>query len=487
MTSISSSAGARAGLTVGEDVLVDVPAGALPGPMNVERSARPLKIAIVYSRLPLPMERADQMTIAHLIAFLAGRGHAVDLWTLDNGEAITAAQRAWLERHCRRVEAFEHGLPRRLWGIGTGLLTGLPLQSGWFANPRQQAAVREASANGDYDVVYAYGIRSAEAVRGVAANGGRPVTYLAMQTSQALNTSRIFRHSARLRDKLIYGVEALLTRRYEAHVWADFARVVLIGPQDVRSIEGLCSAAGRAPIDNYIYGPHGVDIARFAPDDAVAADPATVVFCGSLRTNTNIDAITWFASQVWPLVIRARPDARLLIVGRSPSAGVRRLGRGRGVEVVADVPDVVPYLSRAAVCVNPVRACAGQQNKLLEYLAMGKAIVATSFANEGVGARDGRELLVADQPRSFADQLLMLLDDPRRRVELGAAARAFVAAHWSWEALYLKLERSFYDALDGRPLHLHQEPVTALEPAASALPTGDSSDPISVVSDSRLA
>lgn len=434
----------------------------LPGVMDVQRSDRPLTIAIVYSRLPLPMSRADQMTVAHLIAFLARRGHTVDLWTLENGETITAEQRAWLARHCRRVETFEHGMLRRLLGTGRGLLAGLPLQCGWFANARQQAAVRQACAGGDYDLVYSYLIRSAEVVRGIASRDDRrPVTYLAMQVSQALNTRRIFEHSERFQDKLIYGLEYLLTRRYEARIWADFTRTVLIGPQDLRAIESLCRDTGRSIIDNYVYGPHGVDLERFAPCDGDQADPATVVFSGYLKTNTNVEAVAWFVNRVWPTVIAARPDARLLVVGRSPAAGVRRLARVRGVEVVGEVPTVRPYLSRATVCINPVRACAGQQNKLLEYMAMAKAIVATSFANEGIGAIDRRDLLLADTPRAFADQVLLLLDDAQRRAALGKAARAFVTANWSWAALFLNLERAFYDTLDGRQPHEGESPANA--------------------------
>lgn len=113
--------------------------------------------------------------------------------------------------------------------------------------------------------------------------------------------------------------------------------------------------------------------------------------------------------------------------------------------------DVAPFFARATVCVNPVRACAGQQNKLLEYMAMAKAIVATSFANEGIGATPGQDFLVANEPDAFAEQVLLLFDDASRRAELGAAARAFVTARWSWEARFLELERSFYDALDDRP------------------------------------
>ncbi|MGF1477782.1 MAG: glycosyltransferase [Geminicoccaceae bacterium] len=424
---------------------------AVPGVMEVEPAARPLKIAILYSRMPLPMDRADQMTVAHLVAFLSARGHKVDLWTLDNGEATSDRQRQWLEAHCHRFQAFPHSLLNRLGGTCLGLLKGLPLQCGWFANAAQREAVRAACEQESYDVVYTYLIRSAEIVRGfLPPQGPGPVTYLAMQVSQALNTRRIFERSSRWRDKLIYGLEYRLTRRYEARIWEDFSRAVLIGPQDVDEVKEVCRESGRRPIDNFDFGPHGVDLRKFTPRGEDEAEPATAVFSGSLRTNTNIEAITWFVNLVWPSVIRARPDAKLLIVGRSPTAGVRRLERQAGVEVIGEVPEMAPYLGRAAVCVNPVRACAGQQNKLLEYMAMAKAIVATSFANEGIGGAAGRDLEIADDPEAFADLVLKLFEDQDRRKELGAAARAFVAANWSWEALYLQLEASFCDTLDGR-------------------------------------
>ena len=98
--------------------------GALPGEIRVSRSGRPLKIAFVYSRLPLPMRRADQMTVAHLLAFLAARGHTIDFWTLDHGEPITDAQRAWLARQCRNVGLFRQWPWRIAWGVLRSLTTG---------------------------------------------------------------------------------------------------------------------------------------------------------------------------------------------------------------------------------------------------------------------------------------------------------------------------------------------------------------------------
>ena len=95
-------------------------AGNLPGTMIVEPSRDPFAIAIVCSRAPLPMTRADQMTVAHLIEFLAARGHRIDLYALESGEDMTDGQRDWLADRCRTVTIFPHGILRNLWGVNAG-------------------------------------------------------------------------------------------------------------------------------------------------------------------------------------------------------------------------------------------------------------------------------------------------------------------------------------------------------------------------------
>ena len=431
---------------------------AVPRPMNVAPAARPLAIAIAYSRLPLPMTRADQMTVAHLIEFLAARGHAVDFYTLDNGENITPAQRAWLDARCRRVRIFTHGKLRRLAGVVGGLLRGHPLQAGWFANRDQIRAVRQGLAA--CDVGYVYYLRSAETMRGQGRSPGepgRPPTFLAMQLSQSLNTRRMAAHYRSLRERLLYAVESRLVRGYEARVWRDFTRAVLIGRSDVDEVRAACRERGLPEIDNAVLGAHGVDIARFRPCPD-PPEPRTVAFNGVLRTYTNVDAITWFADRVWPLVRSAEPRARLAIVGRDPRPEVRALARRAGIEVTGEVADPATHIARAAVCVNPVRAAAGMQNKLIEYMAMAKPVVATTVANEGIGAAPDAEIAIADGEKDFAAAILALFADPGRAARMGRAARAFVEAGWTWESHYLDLEAEMLHSLgdglpEGRRLH----------------------------------
>ena len=418
-------------------------AGNLPAEMHVEPAPRTLKIVMTSSRVPLPMTRADQMTVAHLIAFLSARGHAVDLFALDTGEAMTGEQHSWLEAHCRSVRLFPHGRARSVAGALRGLTRGLPLQVGWFLNAAQIRAARDAMA--DADVGYAYYIRSAETLRGLHPDR---VTFLAMQLSQALNTRRMAAQYRNLRERLIYTVESRLVRPYEARVWRDFTRTVLIGWQDVTEIRAACRELGEPEIDNVVFGPHGVDTGRFAPRPDVAAEPCSLAFNGVLRTYTNVHAITWFARHVWPQVKQAEPRATLAVVGRDPRAEVRALAKLDGVTVTGEVRDPADWLARAAVCIDPVEAGAGMQNKLIEYMAMGKPVVATTVANEGIGATPGRDLVLADEPAAMAREILALFADDARRAEIGRAARDFVVENWTWEALFLRLETAMFEALD---------------------------------------
>src|SRR5262249_41087818 len=151
------------------------------------------------------------------------------------------------------------------------------------------------------------------------------------------------------------------------------------------------------------------------------------VFVGALDYYPNIDAACWFCQHVWPEVRRRHPEARLLLVGRNPAPAVRRLDKTPGVTVVGQVPDVRPFVARAAAAVVPLRIARGLQNKVLEALAMGKAVVASPQALVALKTQPGVHLLSADSPQQWADAVTRLFHDQSLRERLGTAGRAFVA------------------------------------------------------------
>lgn len=416
----------------------------VPRPMRLAPAPHRLRVLFLYSRPPLPMSRGDELTVAHLLEFLHARGHVVDFITvMDKGQKLRPEHLAWLEARCRSVRLVEQGRLAALWRAGLGWLRGWPLQIGLLKVPGQLAAVRAAVETGEYDLAYAYYIRSAEALRAAA---DRPaVRFLALQLSQTLNTRRLAENAAHWWERLFYGLESRRMAAYEARIWQIADRTVLIGAKDDEAIAEACRRHGQPVIDNIVRGPHGVDTTRFAPRPE-AEEEGVVAMSGVMRYAPNVEAAIWFLTKVWPLVRRARPDARFLLIGRDPAAALLAFDGKDGITVTGTVDEPADWLARAAVCVAPIRAAAGLQNKLLEALAMGKALVATPQANEGIQAVPDRDLLIAGTPEAFAEAVLELLDQAEKRRTLGGAGRAFVEAKWTWEAPFLTLEKAFLAA-----------------------------------------
>jgi glycosyltransferase involved in cell wall biosynthesis len=267
---------------------------------------------------------------------------------------------------------------------------------------------------------------------------------LGLQISQALNLSRMVAHAADPFRKLFYLVEMAKVRPYEANVAASFDRVFLCGPSDVEAIERT------APLPNAVICPHGQDVPPLERVRAARREPGSIVITGAMGTYTNVDAVTWFATQAFPRVEAAVPDARLWIVGRSPPRAVRALARPPRVLVTGEVPDVYEWLCRAEVAVAPMRIGAGMQNKVVQAMASELPVVATRVANEGIGATPDEQILLRDDPEAQADEVVRLLRDPDLRQRFGRAGRAYVEAHWTWEAHFSKLERVLVEVARGR-------------------------------------
>lgn len=178
---------------------------------------------------------------------------------------------------------------------------------------------------------------------------------------------------------------------------------------------------------------NGVDLDYFAPQpEPEGAGPARLVFTGAMDYRPNVEAADWMVQSVLRKVQDEVPGTEFTIVGANPGAGVRRLGGRTGVTVTGRVDDVRPYLAAADVAVAPIRTARGIQNKVLEAMAMGKAVVSTTAAYSGIDARPEEELVVRDDADGFAEAIVSLLKDDARRQQLGRAARARMVERYSW-------------------------------------------------------
>jgi glycosyltransferase involved in cell wall biosynthesis len=180
--------------------------------------------------------------------------------------------------------------------------------------------------------------------------------------------------------------------------------------------------------------PNGVDLEYF--DTLPQPNQRRhLVFTGSMDWRPNQDAARYFTREIFPLLKRARPDLECTFVGRNPPEDIKRLAEVPGVHVTGTVDDVRPYVERAAVYVVPLRIGGGSRLKILEALAMGRAVVSTTIGAEGLDVVHGQHLLLADDPRSFASSVLRLIEEPERCVELAGKGRRLVERRYGWDAL----------------------------------------------------
>jgi len=179
--------------------------------------------------------------------------------------------------------------------------------------------------------------------------------------------------------------------------------------------------------------PTGVDTEYFHPVGDDDGQPHELVFTGAMDWLANVDAILYFARDILPLIRREIPHVAITVAGRLPSPRLLALAHAdKHIHVTGRVDDIRPYIGKASVYVVPLRIGGGTRLKIFEAMAMGKAIVSTTIGAEGLPVTDGKEILIADSPESFARAVVSLLCQPEQRRQLGLSARRLVQQKYSW-------------------------------------------------------
>jgi sugar transferase (PEP-CTERM/EpsH1 system associated) len=239
----------------------------------------------------------------------------------------------------------------------------------------------------------------------------------------------------------VYRHEAETLGRYEQRIVRAFDRTFLVSPAEARLL-GDSSDEGKVGAF-----ANGVDLSFFTPTHAPRGNAAgqgpLIVFTGVMDYRPNIEGVEWFAREVFPGIRTRMPDARFAIVGSRPVQAVQALAEQPGVIVTGFVEDVRDWLARASVCVAPLLIARGIQNKVLEAMAMGRAVVATPQAFEGVEAQAGRDVLVAGSPAEFAQTVLALLADKPRAEAIGRNARECMEQRYRWASNLAVLDEVF--------------------------------------------
>jgi sugar transferase (PEP-CTERM/EpsH1 system associated) len=241
--------------------------------------------------------------------------------------------------------------------------------------------------------------------------------------------------------KWVYGREARLVAALEKRIARETDFSTFVSEPEAALFRTLVPDRAQAIVGV----PSGVDYVYFDPAGSFEApydaSRPNFVFTGTMDYIPNVDAVTWFARDILPVIRRTLPDAQFHIVGSSPAAAVQELAKIDGVHVTGRVPDVRPYLAHCTAGVAPMRIARGIQNKVMEAMAMAKPVIVTSDALEGIDASPDIEVVLANDTAAIARAACRLAEDPAARERIGLAARRRVVAEFSWEARLAGFDR----------------------------------------------
>lgn len=393
-----------------------------------------MRVLFLTSRFPSDRRSGDRRRAFEHLRLLAP-AHAITLLTFDDDADDDGEARHRVLDWCERVICVPQDRVRMFARAACALPGRTPLQAALYAAPPLRRAMRAACAQTRFDLVHVQLARLGTFVP--------PATALPCVVdfvdALSLNMARRAQYD-RGPMRWIAQLEARRLARYERELCNR------IGAGAVSSARDR-AALGDPP--NLHRVRNGVDLAQFPFSDA-PRDGAAIAFVGNLDYFPNVDAAAWFAPQM-PRIRSACPTAELRLIGARPAARLRRLAaRGEGIRVVGAVASVHPHLASAAVAIAPMRAGSGQQLKILEAMATGTPVVATSDAAAALDAVPGRDLLTADRAEDFADAVLRLLGDRDLAAALARSARDFVERHYTWHASAQVLERVWFDAVGDR-------------------------------------
>jgi glycosyltransferase involved in cell wall biosynthesis len=203
-----------------------------------------------------------------------------------------------------------------------------------------------------------------------------------------------------------------------------------------------------APSANVEVVPNGVDTAHFRADPEIRPEPSTMAFAGGMDWYPNRDAMVYFARDIWPRLVSTNARRRAIIIGRNAPSDLTELRDSR-LEVLGFVPDVRPLVSRAAIYICPIRVGGGTRLKILDALAMSRALVSTDLGVEGLDLTPEVHFLRANTPDEFDRQITRLEGDEALRLQLGRAGRELVEKRFSWDVVGQSLLES-YERAAGR-------------------------------------
>ena len=388
-----------------------------------------MRILWLKTELLHPVDKGGKIRTYHLLKQLKADHHITYL-TLDDGSAPADAADNAVE-YCHDLIRIPHATREKFSTgfyaeLAVNLASPLPYAIRKYKSEQMTKAIREATSKDHFDVVICDFLAP-------AVNLPRDLKTPVVLFQHNVEASIWQRH---------YEVQSNpIKKRYLYWQWRKMQKFERAACRRVDSVIAVSEADAQMMERDYglekVYDiPTGVDIDFFKPTSTVTTRRNSLVFTGSMDWLPNEDAMQYFINDVMPLVRETVPDLRLTIVGRSPYPSLVELAQtDKNITVTGRVDDVRPYIEEATAFIVPIRIGGGTRLKIYEAMAMEKPVISTTVGAEGLPVRDGKDLMLADDPKAFAEAVVKVLSDSTLATRLGKSAAELVRQNFGWRGV----------------------------------------------------
>jgi len=373
-----------------------------------------------------PVDKGGKIRTYNMLKELK-REHHVTYLTLDDGTA-SAEDKKNASEYCHELVCIPHARREKFTpGFYVELLFNLVSPHAYAIKKYESRAMRreiiEREQQGAFDLLVCDFLAPAANVPAALTT---PVV-LFQHNVEAMIWKRHYEVQTNpVKKAYLYGQWQKM-RRFEREMCRRFDSVIAVSADDREQMKNEYGAEAVFDV------PTGVDVEFFRPRGDVKPHPHSLVFTGSMDWLPNTDAIRYFMREIMPLIKNKVPDVKLTVVGRNPAPALVDLSKeDPSLIITGRVDDVRPYMDNAAAYIVPLRIGGGTRLKIFEAMAMEKAVVSTTVGAEGLPLTNGVELLLADEPATFADAVVRVLTDQNYAAELGRRAATVVRENFGW-------------------------------------------------------
>ncbi len=388
-----------------------------------------MRFLFVANRMPYPPFRGDKLKIYHLAKELS-KNHELHLITIaESREDIKYIEN--LTPYFAQIEYVF--IPKYKAVINTilGIFNRDPFQVNYFRSRKFQKQLNNRLHNNSYDGVHVQHIRMSQFFKN-AENLNRVI--LDLPDAFSLYWERRAKNTTNFFIKKFETIEYHRVKQYEQKWVSRFKKVLVCSLEDQLYLESL-------GLNQVEILENGVDTNMFKPSDKPYI-PYRVLFTGNMDYAPNVDAVIYFANQIWPYVRKSVPEAKFIIAGQRPVVKVLSL-RNNNIEVTGFIEDLTQEYAKAHVVVSPLRIGAGTQNKVLEALAMNIPVVTTNVGYTGLKLQPDEGALVSLTPDEFVKNTVKLLTDNNFRNNVGTSGGESIRRRFGWAGIAKKLEDYF--------------------------------------------